>query len=421
MKIVESLVVVKFLFRNTFWSLLSHVFARGSLMLTSIILARNFSTESFAAYGYFVMTISMLGTYASLGLGVAASLFFAGIGVDTQKPPPRVGALWTISIALAITIFVIVVMIPASWLQLSSEIPQWLFALGAAITVMSVVPSGAILGLEYYRPASVISMLTALFLICGIGVATFLQSIFIASTIVISSVLLQLLGEAIVVLRRIGLRKFSEGFYLCKSDLLGILHFAGPMFLVSLLSASGSWLLGNIILQDGGGGRAFALFVIGLQWFSLGLLIPGMLSRVVLPIMVKKRANEKSASINDLVLKSVIISMASAALMTVVVIVFGPSIMSLYGTNYVMDPWFLAAFVGAAVFSAPANILGNLIVANDGQRSWLLLTVIWLTILLCCGYLFVGLGPISGAFSLAIAAAVLTLLTFNLAKNRRLI
>ena len=66
--------------KNAFWALLCHVLSRGSLMLAAILLAREFETSSFAAYSYFQLTISMLATYAAMGLGVAASRFFAEAG-----------------------------------------------------------------------------------------------------------------------------------------------------------------------------------------------------------------------------------------------------------------------------------------------------------------------------------------------------
>ena len=86
---------------NAVWSLVGHILHRGSLMLGAILLARSLATDSFAAYSYFQMTVSMLSTYAALGLGVTASLHFAELGHENGGPPAPIGTLLAISLVLA--------------------------------------------------------------------------------------------------------------------------------------------------------------------------------------------------------------------------------------------------------------------------------------------------------------------------------
>lgn len=232
--------------------------------------------------------------------------------------------------------------------------------------------------------------------------------------------LLQAAGESFIVIRAIGWRKIAVGVRLRQHEVRSVFAFAGPMFFVSLLSGSGSWLLGRMILHGQGGEHAFALYVIGLQWFSLGSFLPGMISRVTLPRLVQTRSFTMSAaSGKQLVKQCALMATTAAALMALFGLFFGPWILLIYGTNYGTDRWFVAAFLGAAVLSAPANAVGNAIVVNAGQNTWLVLTIFWLLVLLVSGAAAAPLGALSGA--VAQAAAVLTIMAVTVARAKQLI
>jgi O-antigen/teichoic acid export membrane protein len=194
------------------------------------------------------------------------------------------------------------------------------------------------------------------------------------------------------------------------------------MFFVTLISASGTWLLGRMILRGSGGEHAFALYVIGLQWFSLGLLLPGMFSRVILPRLVRSTSSAVSAVASKrLVIQGSVMATATAIMMALFGVLFGPWLLMIYGASYQADRWFIAAFLGAAILSAPANTVGNAIVASNGQKTWLILTILWFLVLLVTGAVAAPLGALSGAVAQAAAAAMLTILAISSARSKKLI
>ena len=408
---------------NAFWSLLSNILSRGTLVLSAVILARTLDTTSFAAYSYYQITVSMLSGYAAMGLGVSASRFFAEVGRENiNAEPPPLGTLWGISVMLAVAAFVLIMLTPTSWLNAGLVVPKWLLALGVFSVVMAVVPDGAILGLERYKQATLISAVSGAMLLLGAWWASEQGSPTIAMGTISLVALLQATGESVIVIRAIGWSKLSVGLRLRQYEVRRVFTFAGPMFFASLLSGSGSWLLGRMILNGQGGAHGFALYVIGLQWFSLGLLLPGMISRVMLPRLVRtKSSNVSAASGKKLVRQGSLMATAAAAMMALFAVFLGPWILSIYGTNYAADRWFIAAFLGAAVLCAPANTVGNAIVINEGQNTWLVLTFFWLIVLLVSGAAAAPLGALSGAVAQAAAAAVLTLMAVITARAKQLI
>lgn len=405
---------------NASWSLLSHALSRGSMLLSSIVLARSLGTVDFAAYSYFQMTVSMLAAYASLGLGVTASRYFAALGQEKSSNINKpLGMLWALSICTAIVGALTVLCLPQSWLGTGFYLPRWLLALGVFISACQVVPSGAILGLEKYKINIIVSFSSALTLFAGIAYAATRSSPIYGMLALIAAGCVQLLGETAIVIRAVKLRSlFNKQWFTLKAA-KEVVHFAGPMLFVSLMAGSGSWFLGQIILHYQGA-TSFAIYAVGMQWFALALLLPGIVSRVTLPRVVRSLTDSEDER-KLLVRKSAVLATAGAGCFAALGVIVGPAITNAYGLEFVESRWVIGGYFIAAIFSAPANTLGNAIIARDGQRIWFVLTATWLAALLGTGMIIKDLGVNSGSIAHAVASLLLTLLAAIAARVRKLI
>lgn len=408
---------------NAIWSLLSHLVGRGSLVLASILLARGLDSAGFAAYSYFQLTVSMLAAYAAMGMGVTASRFFAESTHRADRQEPPLGTLWALSILAGLFFSTMVMCVPAAWINGCLGVPQYLLAVGIFSMSLGVVPSGAVLGLERYAEATVAAAVSGIVLVLGAVVASKYGSTLIAMWAFIFASLIQGGGDTLVVMRNIGLRRLLNHSRFGKTELKKIAGFAGPMLAVTLFSASGSWLVGRIILNSPSGTGGFALYAIGLQWFSLALLLPGIVSRVVLPRLVRIRTGSSPTSLlvsKMLVQQSALITGAVALTMCCFGVLFSPWLLKLYGANYEVDKWLIAAFMIAALPLAPANTLGNAIIAHDGQLAWLRITMVWFFFLIIVAQGFHKYGVWSGALAQGFASLLLTLQAFIWARKRGL-
>ena len=409
-------------FSSSFWVLVSHVFSRGSMVLSAIILARGFETSSFAAYTYFQLTIAMLSTYAALGMGVTASRYFAEAKVvqrDGEKSP--VGLMWIISILISVIFSVALYIIPDGWLEAGLDVPRSLLVFGVFALAINVVPAGGVLGLERYREASLISGAAGLVVVFAALYATVKASIEIAMMGVISAILLQALCQSILVFRVYGYAKIIGELSFKLTEFQKIVGFAGPMFFVSLLSASGAWLVGRLIL-DATDDHQFSLYSIGMQWYALGLLMPGIISRVFLPRLVLQASGIEKHIKQEaglLVRMSVGLSLFLSIGMVFVVLILSPWLADLYGNKYVAIRWVLVSFMVAATLTSPVSNFGNALVANDGQSQWLLLTIISTSVLLLTASATAWMGVWSGVISLSISGLTLSVLSaFALRKKQ---
>jgi len=92
-----------------------------------------------------------------------------------------------------------------------------------------------------------------------------------------------------------------------------------------------------------------------------------------------------------------------------------------YGVEYADFELVLVAFLFAALPAAPANTLGNAIIASNGERVWLAVVSLSFVVLVASAYFLVRYGPIGGAVAHAIASITLSLLAYWSAKKRSLL
>jgi O-antigen/teichoic acid export membrane protein len=398
----------KILVSHVSWSMLSHLFSRGSMMLSAVLLARFLTEHDFAVYSYFQMTATMIATYAAMGLGVTASKFFAELNHENEEKRTDViksiGTLWVLSIGLAFAAALVVFLIPIASLTSGLNIPVWLFALCVLVMALDIIPSGGILGLEQYKKVALISFFTGCINLIGAYISTKKNLPIYSMWALVMGCATQAFGEMYVIRRSVGWSIFFRLFVFDYSKLKNVFSFVGPMFLVSVMAGSGTWILGKIILNGSDGKHEFALYSIGLQWFSLALFIPGMISRVVLPRLIRSKRNDNQ---NTLYLSGAMALTASIAF-AIIGIFFRDLIMSLYGSEYAMNSSSLILlYLLAAIFYAPANTLGNALVAHGYQLIWLFITMVWFFAVLITGFLFVDLGSEMGAYAQMIGGLVM--------------
>lgn len=410
----------KTLAANAGWSLASHVMTRGSLMLTAIILARNLNTVDFTRYSYFQLTISMISAYAAMGLGVTASRYFAEIGKkDSIGPDFPLGTLWLMSLFMAVFVAMAIALAPHQWFGAGLEIPQFVLALGVAAVTLQVVPTGAILGLEKYKYAAATAGGTAILTLSFAYWAAKTKSPELAMYAIIAVAIFQVLGDSIVVFRVVGLKVLHDRSPMAWAAVKQVVAFASPLVAVTLMSASGAWIVGRFILRNSIP-EEFAMYSIGLQWFSFVLLIPGILSRVFLPRIVRFSGGQ-AADKRRFILSGVIIALLVSTVFAVIVSIFSSYIVKIYGEQYSGRHWVVIGFCFSAVIASPANMIGNAIIANGGQKEWAFVSAIWLLFVIVISASTSGLGAIAGAFSLAGAAAIQTGMAFYFSRRKNII
>jgi O-antigen/teichoic acid export membrane protein len=138
------------MFGQVAWVTFSRVLSRGTILLATIIMARALDVQGFASFSYFVLTVSMLAAYASMGLGVTANRYFVDADKSDAVRSQTIAAMVSISVVFSVGIAAVVTLVPQNLLLGDLDIPRWAIVLGVLAFSLEIVPQNALNGLERY-------------------------------------------------------------------------------------------------------------------------------------------------------------------------------------------------------------------------------------------------------------------------------
>jgi O-antigen/teichoic acid export membrane protein len=408
--------------QNAAWSVLSQLLSRGTLVLASMILANSLDSGGFAIYAFFHLSVGLLVTYSSIGMGLTSTKLFAQwIRTDASREKVPIGTLWLLSWLFGTLVFLVIIWMPTGLLDGGVlDVSSLFLGLGVLFASMNVIPNGALIGLECYRSLFFSSLISALIILIGSIAAASARSVDLAIATLLAANLIQSLISSALILFRIGLVNLVKSIKVNSRALHTVFNTAGPMFVVGILAATGPWLIGRMILDGTQGEKQYAMYAIGLQWFSLALFLPGVISRVIMPRMVKT-SHTNPISDTALLRRAIHAALVASALTIISGMMLAPFVGTLYGDEYGMLNWIIVAFLVCALPAAPSNTISNALIARDGQWGWLGATIVWIIVLFTVGYMTIELGVWSAPLSIGLASLVLSGIAFRQARGRRLL
>lgn len=352
------------------WSFLNHTATRGSLLFASVILSRDFQQENFSEYAYFQLTATMIATVSAMGLGATASKFFSELKYADKNPP--IGLFWWLSLALSFLTAVAFFFLPNEWILGDLSTPKLLYSVGVFVFSLGVVPAAAIIGLERHRVGAISSGAIAVLFVIAILFSSSAVNPVLAICFLITASFIQAIIQTVVVIREISWLKVMQTSSFDVSEVRKMIYVVGPMFFVTLMAASGTWLLGRFILNSENGRQEFAFYSIGLQWFSLSLLFPGILAKVLMPRLVADIGNR---------IKLTWLGALAAIIISFIIFSLGfyvdSWIVKMYGEKNKLPSYLISSYLAAAIVVAPINIMGSLFLTENLQKIWLILTFFW--------------------------------------------
>lgn len=374
-------------------------------MLSAIFLARVLDAGEFASYAYFQLTLSMIATYGTLGLATSATKFFAEIKGDGFSKPP-IMALSVVAIAVSVLAGLLVLILPASVITANFQISTNLMAGGVISTSLVIISSAALVGLERLKEMALIALFSGAIMLVSTIEATKESSTSIAMLGIVLATASQAVLQILVVIRILSGQEFFQKNSFNRFHFKQVLGQAGPMLMVTLLASSGTWVVGRLILNDAGP-HEFAAYAIGLQWFSIALILPGMISRVTLPRIIHANKSSAGDTRRSVVIEAAKLTISASLFIAILGILCSRSLMAFYGGEFEDFAWMLAAFMVATVIAAPINTVANALIAADRQVAWLYMTAGWFVVLAGFAFLFSSHGALAGAMSQCIAFLVL--------------
>ncbi|WMP17953.1 oligosaccharide flippase family protein [Thiothrix lacustris] len=370
--------------KNTSWSLANQIIERGVLIIGSIIIARHFDTTDFAFYSFFYLTANMLSSYASIGLGVTSTKTFASI--DGEVKNPLIGTIFLLAFISSIA-FSILILLTFEKINLSTNNPElrWYLSIYVFIAVLVSILKGAVFGIEKFKQLFFVSLSASIFLSFLILYSTWSGEIKYSIYAVILHAGIMAIGCLYLIIKSLGFEFIINSFFFSSSHIFKTISFAGPMFLTSIIVSTGIWLSGLALLNGENGEYNFSVFSIGLQIFSLGILIPTQISNALVPSLVKM-ANKNDILINDekkTLIRKILAVIFIISLLSIFTGWAGSDIVSaIYGEKYKITEMIVILFLLAAMWNSLSMITCNVLLTHNKQWGWLRLNLLWIIVLM---------------------------------------
>ena len=188
----------------------------------------------------------------------------------------------------------------------------------------------------------------------------------------------------------IGIRRHLKAFGISVISEIRHLHFADfkPLVSFSLPVAATSWLQMIVYwwlktsVISGAGFENMANYDIAEQWRSQIAFVPGIIATVVLPIL--SNVNKDKDSRRKVIKTNFFINIGTTGLLAIVISLFGPFVLMLYGNQYTnLIPLYFLCF--CAIFDSISSLSGTILMSAK-KVVWALGTNLLWAISLWCVY-----------------------------------
>ncbi len=357
-----------------YWSLLAAVSLQGSVLLSSIIVARILGLTSFGAYAVLVATVMTVAAIAQGGTGLVAAKF---VGENLAGNPQRVARVLRMcrDFTLATGVLASLLMMAAAGL-LSREVLQrpdlesavLLVALAAFFQVSVSYQFGALQGfgafMQLGRVATIAGMAHVALSAAGAWLAGLDGALlgFVAASAFRFAAFAVLLGT---VCREHRIPVFDR---LCPDDWRMVWHFALPAGLAGLVTMPCLWLVTVRVAQLPDGMAVVALLSASHQVRLTVLQVPSLLNAVSFSVLSRLKGQDEAAGYRDVFWSGLWLNLSFATFFVLALALAAEPVLHIYGRDFAAGKWVLVLLLASVVPELLATTAYQLV--QSAGRMW---------------------------------------------------
>jgi len=338
-RLKQSVLARRFL-KGALWVAFGSVISRGLGLFASVGVARIMGRDRFGEIGIVVNTVTILTTFAGLGLGLAVTKFVAEFRKSNPQKAGRVLALATTVTLLTSGAISLLLFIAAPWVaqrMLSSANLQGPVRVAAPLlffTAVNSVQLNALSGFEAFRAIAKINVLCGMLnfplLLVGAYYFGLLGALWGYVAVAVAN----------CVFTQLAVRRECQaaGIYYSYSGFWGersvLSSFSLPIFMSGLSGSIVDWVINATVVTQLNGYAQLGLFNAARQWNALILYVPSLLVTLTLPVLSNLLGEGKRRQFRQMLLFNSFLLSASALAVAFPVALCAKPIMSAYGEAF---------------------------------------------------------------------------------------
>jgi O-antigen/teichoic acid export membrane protein len=391
------------------WSLAGAVGARVLTFPIGVILARLMGRAGYGQLGIIYASVELFATFGGLGLGLASTKHVAEL---RKKDPVRAGRIIGLSMFLTMVaggMLALGLLLLAPWIApriLAEPTLVGPLRISAVLLYLSVIDSvqmASLAGFEAFKVSARIRVLKGTLdlplMIGGYflgGLDGVIWGASLSRAIQYVANRLALKSEA----RRAGM---VLSFRHCLQESRVLWSFSLPALISGILVAPVNWVCSAMLVNQARGYIEMGSYSAANQWYSLIIFLPLTMGTGVLPI-ISERMGDQDSENSRAVLRTVLKLNAVIVIPAVVILsVFSPLLMAIYGHGY-RDSWptLIAVAATAGIFAMCAPV-GDVIAASGRMWVGCAMNLGWAAIFIATSVFLVRWGSLGLASSRLIA------------------
>ena len=359
---------------NMAWAMLGTVFNQGSTLASNIWIANLLGRTAFGEFVIVLATVQATAALASLGIGYTATRYLAEL---RHRDIVRAGQLlglfskmsWLAAVVAALSLAAASSGIAGSALLAPALGSSLLLAAASTVfTIRSGFLTGALSGLEAFRPVGIAGVLSGtMYFGLTVGGAS-MGGVPGAAVGLCASAVVQCALLSVALARERKLQRLTRESARFSEERPLMFRFALPAALSGLSTVPALWAVQALLARSPDGFANLAVYAAGSNLLSMVLFAPTVLNGVAMAWINRTQAVQGHVAYRSALRANVGVTLVTVITALIGMAIIGPTLLGLYGRDFRSGSTALALLLAASVPEALTIALNQSL--QTSERMW---------------------------------------------------
>ena len=364
-------------------TLLGAVGAQASTYLVMVLMTRLLGVERFGQFGAIQATLTAAFGLSTLGIGVTATRYIAQYRQTDPMRTGRIIGLCNLSSLASGLFFTLILFACAGMIArhiFHSEDLRWAIQVTSICSLLMTVNAnqiGTLMGFQAFGRQLRAQVLQS---IASVIMTYLLVGAYGFDGAVLSFSLSTLIGCLLLNLeigRELKIRKLKVNYREAWAEQKILFNFALPAAASGVIGSAAVWMAQIMLVRSEAGMAEMGLWTAAASMRAVVLLGPSVLSRVSSPILSALHDHGRGDDYGKTMWSTAMASTAGALAVGLLVLLFGPWLLTHFGKDYARAAGLFPLVIGSAVVEAYACSISQALVAHRRLSYQLFIISLW--------------------------------------------
>ena len=395
---------------GAFWSLVGSVSSRVLMVIAAVIVARLLGRTIYGQYSVVLSTVNTFIVFANFGLAMMVTKYVAEFR-DTDKD--RTGRIIGLSYIFTTTSGIVLTIVFCLFAPLICNhvlnAPELIHELRIGILFLIIAAingaqNGVLIGFQDFRAIAIANLFAGVLMIPLRAGGAYLGGLNGSIVGFGLSLVVLLAINRFFITRILKKNSITISFNKAFREWPVLWKFSLPAALSGIMVAPVFWICYLMLARTRNGFDEVALLDAARQFQLMILFIPGTISQIILPLLVRTNSATDQRRYIKVVKYNLVLNISVALLIAIPMVLFSPWIMEIYGKGFSGGTSTLRILALAAIVMTANSVIGQILASKERLWVGLLFNLLWAVVFITGCYITISQNM--GAFGIAFAMLI---------------